>query len=607
MKNILLLLFPFLSFYAYAQERSYEEYKKQQKGESVLPLSVTPVQPGINVALFKTLGHLPVRIVHDPETNTLYTCNIDGWVFKIPIVNGMAGEESSFLPPNEHQINYLQGMVYYNNTFILIGNHNYPENSNGYGVVEKCTILPNGERQWTTMLTTELYPSSGTLFDHAFAGICLSPNKDSVYITSGSRTDHGEVKNSGNYTGLREVPLTAKIFRIPINVSNIYLPNNENDLNNSGYIFARGVRNEFDIAFNAENRLFGIENSGDRDDPEEMNWLRKDKHYGFPWRIGGNDTPMQYTPYDASQDKLIPAEALARNIFYNDPDYPARPSGVTFTEPFKNLGPDANWIRNPSTGNMYQGTEVTTFTGHRSPTGLVFDIDSTLQMPYTGSGFMLAHLPDGGGGYLPNEDSAGDICQLRLEYDAPNNNYKVNTTRLVTGFTKLTDAEKVANVIYVVDFTANLWKVTLPKLVAPVTNFIAVQSDNCLHRFSFQNQSANEPMTYVWNFGDGSTSTEKNPVHQYASGGNYTVTLTSRNPQGNSVKQTNISIAEPYIISNPISGNASFKGANAIHANNLIYPGANVIYKAQKHILLNPGFKADTGSVFLSGIGGCDN
>lgn len=607
MKNTLLVLMTSINLIACAQEKSYDEYKKGGKGEPVLPSAITPTQSDVNISLFKKLGHLPVRVVHDPATNTLYTCNIDGWVFKVPIVDGIAGEESGFLPPNEHQINYLQGMVFYNNTFILIGNHNYENSSDGYGVVEKCTILPNGERQWTTMLKTDIYPSSGTLFDHAFAGICLSPNKDSVYIASGSRTDHGEVKNSGNYIGLREVPLTAKIFRIPINAANIQLPNNEEQLTNSGYVFARGVRNEFDMAFNSENRLFGIENSGDRDDPEEMNWLQKDNHYGFPWRIGGNDTPMQYTPYNASQDKLIPADALARNIFYNDPAYPARPSGVTFIEPIKNIGPDANWVRNPSTGAMYQSADITTFTGHRSPSGLVFDIDSTLQMPYTGSGFMLAYSPEGEGGYLPDEDRAGDLCQLKLVYDAATNNYKVSTKRLITGFIKLTDAEKVGNVIYVVDLAANLWKVTLPKLVAPVSNFLAIQSDNCLRKFSFQNQSANEPMTYQWNFGDGTTSTEKNPVHQYATVGNYNVTLTTRNPQGSTSKQSVISIGDPYVISNPISGNASFKGAKTIQANNLIYSGANVIYKAEKHILLKPGFRVDVGSVFLSGIGGCDN
>lgn len=37
--------------------------------------------------------------------------------------------------------------------------------------------------------------------------------------------------------------------------------------------------------------------------------------------------------------------------------------------------------------------------------------------------------------------------------------------------------------------------------------------------------SALNPLTYRWNFGDGSVSTEVNPVHNYAQGGTYTVSL----------------------------------------------------------------------------------
>ena len=458
MKRFLLGILFFIGIYLFIHR---EAVMGIFKGTIVASKPVS-LKSDIRVSLFKKLNHLPVRIVYDSATNTLYTCNVDGWVFKIPVLNGIPQEEIPFLPPNEHQINYLQGMAFENNTFFLVGNHNDGPNANGYGVVEKCEILKDGSRKWTTMLTTEIYPSSGTLFDHAFSGVCLSVNKDSLYIASGSRTDHGEVKNSGNYTGLREMPVTAKIFRIPVDADKIYLPNNEARLEASGYVFARGVRNEFDLALSGNKQLFGIENSGDRDDPEELNWLRQNHHYGFPWRIGGNDTPMQYTPYDAGNDKLIPAEALKRNIFFNDPGYPERPANVTFTEPVKNIGPDANWVRNTATGRMYQSKEVSNFTGHRSPLGLVFDTDSVLRKPYTGSGFMLAYSPDGEGGYLPKEDPAGDLCQLKLSFDAKADNYKVSTIRLVKGFKRLTDAAIVKNDIYVTDLSGHIWKITFP-------------------------------------------------------------------------------------------------------------------------------------------------
>jgi hypothetical protein len=417
----------------------------------------------ISVTLFKKLNHLPVRIVYDAVSHTFYTCNMDGWVYKIPVVNGKPQEEIPFLSPEEHRINFLQGMIFEGSTLFLAGNHNEKEQSNGYGLVEKCELLSDGSHKWSTLMTTETYPSSGTLFDHGFSGICLSANKDSLYIASGSRTDHGEVKNSGKSKGFREVPLTARIFRIPITAREIYLPNDEASLEASGYIFAKGVRNEFDMALNSEKRLFGIENSGDRDDPEELNWLRENHHYGFPWRMGGNDTPMQYTPYEAQKDKLIPVESLKRNIFFNDPDYPKRPEGITFTEPIKNIGPDANWVKNPVTGKMYQSKEISTFTGHRAPVGLIFDVDSTLQAPYTGCGFTLAYSPEDGNGYLPDEDPAGDLCQLKLLYDKRTQNYQVSVIRLVKGFQRLSDAEKVKNNIYVTDLSGNIWKITFPE------------------------------------------------------------------------------------------------------------------------------------------------
>jgi PKD repeat protein len=46
---------------------------------------------------------------------------------------------------------------------------------------------------------------------------------------------------------------------------------------------------------------------------------------------------------------------------------------------------------------------------------------------------------------------------------------------------------------------------------------------------NFTDTSANNPTSWSWTFGDGGTSTNQNPSHQYTSAGNYTVSLTVSN------------------------------------------------------------------------------
>ena len=43
---------------------------------------------------------------------------------------------------------------------------------------------------------------------------------------------------------------------------------------------------------------------------------------------------------------------------------------------------------------------------------------------------------------------------------------------------------------------------------------------------SFSNTSQGESLTYLWNFGDGTTSVEENPTHTFGGIGTYTITLT---------------------------------------------------------------------------------
>jgi Zn-dependent protease/chitodextrinase len=78
------------------------------------------------------------------------------------------------------------------------------------------------------------------------------------------------------------------------------------------------------------------------------------------------------------------------------------------------------------------------------------------------------------------------------------------------------------------DFTASLYEGTLPLSVM------------------FTDKSANSPTAWQWDFGDGITSTEKNPSHTYTRQGVYTVRLKVTNIFGSdSLSQTNLITASP--------------------------------------------------------------
>uniref|UniRef100_UPI002FDFB0D0 collagen-binding domain-containing protein n=1 Tax=Polaribacter sp. P097 TaxID=3117398 RepID=UPI002FDFB0D0 len=77
--------------------------------------------------------------------------------------------------------------------------------------------------------------------------------------------------------------------------------------------------------------------------------------------------------------------------------------------------------------------------------------------------------------------------------------------------------------------------------VAPTPDFNINVNPQCFveNDFSFENTThtggtvqPDAPITYLWSFGDGTTSTEMNPDKYYANDGTYTVTLTATNTYG---------------------------------------------------------------------------
>ena len=72
-----------------------------------------------------------------------------------------------------------------------------------------------------------------------------------------------------------------------------------------------------------------------------------------------------------------------------------------------------------------------------------------------------------------------------------------------------------------------------PSPSAPRSDFSASPESGSLPlQVSFTDLSSNNPTSWSWDFGDLGTSTDPNPVHEYAAAGSYTVSLTTSNGSG---------------------------------------------------------------------------
>ena len=58
----------------------------------------------------------------------------------------------------------------------------------------------------------------------------------------------------------------------------------------------------------------------------------------------------------------------------------------------------------------------------------------------------------------------------------------------------------------------------------------------------FTDTSKNNPTSYLWSFGDGRTSTDKNPSHTYTKVGVYVIHLTATNSAGSDTSRSVVAV-----------------------------------------------------------------
>lgn len=75
-------------------------------------------------------------------------------------------------------------------------------------------------------------------------------------------------------------------------------------------------------------------------------------------------------------------------------------------------------------------------------------------------------------------------------------------------------------------------------VVTPIANFTYAGATSGVTPLTvaFADTSVNSPTSWLWNFGDGTTSSLQSPSHTYSANGTFTVTLTVTNAAGSSVK-----------------------------------------------------------------------
>ena len=88
------------------------------------------------------------------------------------------------------------------------------------------------------------------------------------------------------------------------------------------------------------------------------------------------------------------------------------------------------------------------------------------------------------------------------------------------------------------------------------------QIDGITVQFTNYSTDADE---YLWDFGDGNSSTEENPLHEYAESGNFIITLTAKGKGGSKTIKEMLKIQKPALIQ--IDG--SFDDWNAVPSEQL--------------------------------------
>ncbi|MCX6954007.1 MAG: PQQ-dependent sugar dehydrogenase, partial [Verrucomicrobia bacterium] len=185
-------------------------------------------------------------------------------------------------------------------------------------------------------------------------------------------------------------------------------------------VFARGIRNAWTFAWNDRGELFSVSNGPDAHLPEELDFVERGKHYGFPYQFADHDQHEKVYPYT-----------------------PAAPPGLTFTPAIRNFGPAAG------------GSEtkpIATFDAHSSPAGMLF-CNADWPAPLRGK-FLIGRF----GNFLKDESYGYDLLAVDLKRNAAGV-YEARMDTFLAPLARPIDFLKIGRKLYILEYTRPVGKV----------------------------------------------------------------------------------------------------------------------------------------------------
>ncbi|HXX92915.1 MAG TPA: PQQ-dependent sugar dehydrogenase [Planctomycetota bacterium] len=346
----------------------------------------------------------PTRIAAHPKGGGLFVLCLNGDLWQVDPVKG---DKRVVLPAETYmkaKVNYLQALGLHidpGGQFYIVVNERHDEDS----PVRSHVVVYRGRSGPSDPAPIDVAPY--IMFDHPWGigpfnhGACrisIGP-EGLLYLGVGSRTDHGERGKDPRFDPNGETFVTAAILRF------------DPKLDKPGIeVFARGLRNPFGFDWDDQGRLFAGENGPDADHPEELNWIRLGRHYGFPYRFGCDEHPMYV---DA-----VPA-----------------PENLVFERPVANLGPD----------QLVGGKVTHTFPPHAAPTGMIFYREGELPARFKGQFFVTLF-----GNYLGKEPTGFALVTMKIVESE--GRLAAETHNFLTGLRRPIDLCQLGGRLYLLEY-----------------------------------------------------------------------------------------------------------------------------------------------------------